>query len=415
MESALTIIFVGALVFLAHLFVALFTKTRVPDVLYLVAIGLVIGPILHIVSPADFGKVGHVFTTIALVVILFEGGMELSIDMLQRTLRTTVSTTLVVYAVTVAICTWLITLLTDFSLPLALFAGAVIAAPAPAVVIPIVRQLQLSPTSHTILMLESPLGEAISIVVSLAILDGMRLDAVHPGRLAGGVLASLLVALILGVVAGVLWSILLHWVRQLRHAILTTPAFLFILYGLTEFLGFSGPVSALAFGVTLGNIGSKDLPVLTKKYRLTPLQHTETEKAFFGEIVFLIKTFFFVYLGLSIQLSDSRTLFLGALLTGALLVTRYVLIHLMVRRSLPVSRESLLIGVMIPKGTAAAVLASIPIQMGLVGGDALQNLIYSVVLASLIATGILLFMIDRFAGFPRGEEGPPGGEENRGA
>jgi NhaP-type Na+/H+ or K+/H+ antiporter len=187
------------------------------------------------------------------------------------------------------------------------------------------------------------------------------------------------------------------------------------LYGLTEFLGFSGPVSALAFGVTLGNIGSKDLPVLTKKYRLTPLQHTEMEKAFFGEIVFLIKTFFFVYLGLSISLSDSRTLLLGALLTGALLVTRYVLIHLMVRRSLPVSRESLMIGVMIPKGTAAAVLASIPIQMGLVGGDALQNLIYSVVLASLIATGILLFMIDRFAGFPGGEDGPPGGGENRGA
>lgn len=401
MESALTIIFVGALVFLAHLFVALFEKTRVPDVLYLVAIGLVIGPIFHIVSPGDFGKVGNVFTTIALVVILFEGGMELSLDMLRKSFRSTVTTTVVVYTLSAAVCTWLVMLLAGLPFPLAIFAGAVIGAPAPAVVIPIVRQLQLSPASQTILTLESPLGEAISIVFALAVLDAVRLEVIHPGHLAGEIVASLIVALILGVVAGFLWSILLHRIRQLRYAIFTTPAFLFILYGLTEFLGFSGPVSALAFGVTLGNIGMKELPVLTRKYRITPLQHNETEKAFFGEIVFLIKTFFFVYLGLSIQLSDSRTLLLGLALTGALLVTRFLSIRLTVRRGLAARKESLVMGVMVPKGTAAAVLASLPAQLGFAEGEAIQNLIYSVILVSLLATGVLVFVIDRFVG-PRG-------------
>jgi cell volume regulation protein A len=139
MESALTIVFVGLLVFLAHLFVALFEKTRVPDVLYLVVIGLVVGPILHIVAPEDFGKVGHVFTVIALVVILFEGGMELSLETLWNSFRTTVITTGVVYTFGTIACTWLVTLLTDLPFALALFAGAVIAAPAPAIVIPIAR------------------------------------------------------------------------------------------------------------------------------------------------------------------------------------------------------------------------------------------------------------------------------------
>lgn len=401
MESALTIVFIGALVFLAHLFVALFERTRVPDVLYLVAIGLLIGPILKIASPADFGKVGHVFTTIALVVILFEGGMELNLEVLRSSFRTTVITTVVVYTLSTAVCTWLVWILTPLPVELSVFVGAVIAAPAPAVVIPIARQLNLTPSGQTILTLESPLGEAISIVFALAVLDAIRSEVLHPGRMAGGIFASLLVALILGIVAGVVWSVLLHRIRQLRYAIFTTPAFLFILYGLTDFLGYSGPVSALAFGVTLGNVGAKDLPVLMRKYRITPLQHNETEKAFFGEIVFLIKTFFFVYLGLSIPMANQPMLLLGLELTGALLLTRFLAVRLTARRTLVSAREKLLVGVLVPKGTAAAVLASLPAQLGFQEGATVQNLVYSVVLASLLVTGILVFLIDILIRTPR--------------
>jgi cell volume regulation protein A len=278
-------------------------------------------------------------------------------------------------------------------------------------VIPIVRQLQLTPASQTLLTLESPLGEAVSIVFALAILDAIRLDVIHPGRLIGGLIASLLIALILGVIGGIVWSILLQRIRQLRYAILTTPAFLFILYGLTEFFGFSGPVSALAFGVTLGNVSMKQLPAIMKKYRITPLQHNETEKAFFGEIVFLIKTFFFVYLGLSIQLTDSWSLVLGLALTGALLVTRFLSVRLTLRKGSAARKELLLMGVMVPKGTAAAVLASLPTQLGFAEGEAIQRLIYSVILASLIATGGLVFIIDRFVR-PRGTPAEPPPEVN---
>jgi cell volume regulation protein A len=404
MESALIIGFIGALVFLAHVFVALFEKTRVPDVLYLVAIGLVLGPLLHIVSPEDFGKVGHVFATIALVVILFEGGLELRIDTLRHAIGTTVWTTFVVYTVSVAVCTGLVHVMTDLPFVMALFAGAVLAAPAPAVVIPIVRQLHLRPASQTIVMLESPLGEAIAIVFALAVLDALQVDAFHAGHLAGNIFASLLVAMIFGVLAGFLWSILLHRVRQLRYAIFTTPAFLLVLYGFTEFLGFSGPVSALAFGITLGNTDSGTLPLLTRRFGLTPVQHNETEKAFFGEIVFLIKTFFFVYLGLSIRLTDPTTFLFGLALTGALLITRFVFVRLTVRHKRYPTKEIILMGVMVPKGTAAAVLAALPLQLGFQQGELVQNLIYSVVVVSLLVTGLLVFAVDKFIRGPEATE-----------
>lgn len=41
---------------------------------------------------------------------------------------------------------------------------------APSVVIPLVRQLKLQDASKTIIMVEAPLGEAISIVLALAVL-----------------------------------------------------------------------------------------------------------------------------------------------------------------------------------------------------------------------------------------------------
>ena len=395
MEFAPVIFFVGFLVFLAHLFVALFERTRVPDVLYLVLIGVIIGPMLHIVSPADFGKIGEVFTTIALVVILFEGGLELSLENLTTSLRGTMVITLVSYVVAFAFTTAAIIWLIDPPLIMALFVGAVLAGPAPAIVIPLVKQLKLAPKTKATLTLEAPLGEALSIIVGLAILESVKYETFQVGFLIGKLLSSFGFALVIGLVGGFLWSVLLHKVRELRHAIFTTPSFILVLFGVAEFLGFSGPLAALTFGVTLGNAGTKEFPWLAQRYNLTPLQHNETEKAFFGEIVFLIKTFFFVYLGLSVKFSDIQTLSLGVILTLVLLVARMVSVRASANKSSTGQKDALIMGVMLPKGTAAAVLASIPLQMGLAGGEQIQNIMYSVVVISIIVTAVLIFLLER--------------------
>jgi len=189
--------------------------------------------------------------------------------------------------------------------------------------------------------------------------------------------------------------VLLHRIRQLRFAIFTTPAFLLVLFGLTEFLGFSGPVSALTFGVTLANAGTKEVPWLARKYNLTPLQHNETERALFGEIVFLIKTFFFVYLGLSTTLLDIWILAIALALTGGLFLARVLAIRLSTWREGTSRKDALLMSVMIPKGTAAAVLAAVPLQMLLEGGAQIQNVIYVVVVVSIVMTASLLFLVEK--------------------
>ncbi len=66
------ILFIGAVLFLGQVFSFLFEKTRLPDVLPLMLLGMLIGPGLHIVTPDMFGSAGQIFTTLALVVVLFK-------------------------------------------------------------------------------------------------------------------------------------------------------------------------------------------------------------------------------------------------------------------------------------------------------------------------------------------------------
>ena len=397
MEIAPTIIFIGLLVFLAHFFTALFERTRIPDVLWLIIIGLIIGPVFRVLTPEDFGKVGPIFTTVALVVILFEGGLEIGVDSLRSSIRSTAVITLLSYFIAFTCLTTGLILVTPLSLAAILFASAVLSGPAPSVILPLVRQLKLTDASRTTLLMEAPLGEALSIVVALAVLESLSLHEVKVGKVIGALLASFVFALLIGVGSGYFWSILLERMRQLRNAILTTPSFVFIVYGFTEFLHFSGPVSALAFGITLGNADLIRIPWLASRVKLQPMQHNETERLFFGEIAFLLKTFFFVYLGLSIRLTDTWAMGVGLITTILLLVARFVAVRLTFVKSWLPANDAATMAVLIPKGTAAAVLASLPLQLGISGGEFIQNIIYSVVVWSIVLTSLLVFLLEHTA------------------
>jgi Kef-type K+ transport system membrane component KefB len=55
----MVILGVGVLLFLASLFIALFRRTRVPDVLLLIGLGLLLGPVTRSVGPQAFGEAGR--------------------------------------------------------------------------------------------------------------------------------------------------------------------------------------------------------------------------------------------------------------------------------------------------------------------------------------------------------------------
>ena len=50
MDQALFILILGTLVFAAHWFAEIFSKKRIPDVLLLMFIGIIIGPLLKLID-----------------------------------------------------------------------------------------------------------------------------------------------------------------------------------------------------------------------------------------------------------------------------------------------------------------------------------------------------------------------------
>src|SRR5689334_6220270 len=58
--------------------------TRVPDIIVLLLIGIVVGPLLHWVQAATFQGAIRILGTFALLLILFEGGLELRLRQAVR-------------------------------------------------------------------------------------------------------------------------------------------------------------------------------------------------------------------------------------------------------------------------------------------------------------------------------------------
>jgi potassium/hydrogen antiporter len=401
---------IGLFIFLAHLFVSVFERTKVPDALLLVAVGILIGPVLGWVSPQDFGKPGAVLSTVALIVILFEGGNGLDLKLIGGALRDTSRIAFGLFVVSVILVAVLARWVGAMDWTSAFISGAILGGTSAAVVVPMIRVLAPGEHASTILVLESALTDVLCIVFTFGLLDAYRMGELQTGRLLGQVLASFLMATLIGVLGAAGWAIFLKRVRSFPNTIFTTFAYLFVIYGVAEYLGFSGPITALSFGVAMTNLPSN---VGVKFKGLSALAFekvSEVERTVFSEAVFLLKTFFFIFLGSSLRFGDRRLLLLGALVTIVLFTARALAVRYWMPRSLS-RRDAALMASMGAKGLAAAVLATIPMEHGLPGGQAVQDVANAVVLWSIVACSGLTALVESrfhevytsfFSAFPAG-------------
>jgi cell volume regulation protein A len=391
---AQAIAFVGILVFLAHLFTGIFSRTRIPDVILLIIIGICVGPVLGLASPPLFGAVGPVFTTVTLIIILFESGIALKLSNLRSALGGAMTLAPLSFFATMAVVAGFTIWLTDLELLPAFILGAIVGSTSETVVIPLVRQLRIREETKTLLSVESSVNDVLSIVITIALIQAYTLGEFEIAAVSGNLIASFLVALVFGIVGALIWSILLNRIHAIKNAMFTTPAFVFVIFGVVEIMGFSGAFAALAFGVTIGNIETIRFPIFKTLTVKEPVGLNETEKIFFSEAAFLLKTFFFVYLGISLELISGWLIIVGLVLTIVAFVLRLPAVKLSIKKSIE-PRDVSIMAVMVPKGLAAVVLATIPLQQGITGGEMIKNITYGVVLFSIVITSFLVLLLEK--------------------
>jgi NhaP-type Na+/H+ or K+/H+ antiporter len=391
---ALIIAVVGGLIFLAHLFLHIFNRTRVPDVLLLIVVGIILGPASNLVPIESFGLVGPILVTVTLVVILFEGGIALKLSALKSALSKAVKLAVTSFFLTMIVVGVTAHLLLSLEWIPSLIIGSIAASTSEAIIIPLINQLKTSEKMHALLSVESSVNDVLSVAVTLALIGAYQLGDINVGMITGDLIASFLVAIVFGFGGAFLWSLMLRRIHTMKNAMFTTVAIVFALFGLVETLGFSGAIAALAFGITIGNIESIKLPKLGKPLAGKPVGLSKTEKAFFTEASFLLKTFFFIYLGISLQFSSTGIILIGVLITFIAFALRIPAVRIAVGRSVS-TKEAALMAVMIPKGLAAAVLASIPAQAGIIGGELIRDVTYMVILISIVATSVMIPLLER--------------------
>ena len=410
-QIGLIIAIIGLLIFAAHLFSSIFSKRRIPDVLFLIIIGLIIGPLTHWVDSEKLTLLGKILSAITLGLILFESGIQLSFNNLKDSFKPSLKLTALNFVVS-AIAVWLVVWLVLKVDPIAsLMMGCILGGTASAVVIPTVRQLKMSQKSATILIVEAAIGNVFSIVLALALLNAINSKHVEFGKIFGDIFSSFILATLTGLLGAVFWALILDKVREIKYSVLTTPAFVFIIYGINEWMGYSGAIAALAFGIGMANIDGIYDGMLNKVFKKRPANLNDTERALFSELVLLLKTFFFVYVGMSIQLYAWQPIVIGLVITLMLYALRIPVVRLAIQKKYQIPpKERMYMSVTDPKGLTAAALATQ--VMNLIPdketGFLIRNIVFSVILFSIIINSILIPMISHKKGISGVDESDDG-------
>ncbi|MBR4391252.1 MAG: cation:proton antiporter [Bacteroidales bacterium] len=397
-KIGLIIAIIGLLIFAAHLFSAIFSRRRIPDVLFLIIIGLAIGPLTHLVDSEKLTLLGSILSAVTLVLILFESGIQMSLanlkDSFKPSLKLT-ATNFIFSAVAVWLLGWLVLKIDPV---ISLMLGCVLGGTASAVVIPTVRQLRMSQKSATILILEAAIGNVFSIVLALALLEAIKSNHVEFGMIFGQIFSSFILATVIGLLGSIFWALILDKVRNIKYSVLTTPAFVFIIYGINEWMGYSGAIAALAFGIGMANIDGIYDSILKKIIKKRPANLNDTERALFSELVLLLKTFFFIYVGMSIQLYVWLPIVIGIGITLLLFTLRIPVVRFAIARkdAIP-DKELMYMSAITPKGLTAAVLATQAVAYipDIETGVFIKNVVFSVILFSIVINSILIPLISR--------------------
>jgi len=394
MDLTLAIISTGGIAFLGYLLAFIFKKTNIPDVLPLVLIGILIGPISGLVNLSFFGQLGPILAVLALILILFEGGMEMNFRELGQSFSRSIILVLATFGTTILVIAPLAKIFFEVPIHTGVLIGLILGSTSSAIILPLMRGLKLSSSTRSILAMETNLSDVLVVILVFGLIGVGSINALSQAGFQ--FLFNLLISLMIGLAATYAWSKIIGRLREVEHNMFMTPAFLLIIYGLAETLSGNGLLTVFIFAIALGNLEKLRGRVSAFLDGVHGFYFSDLEKKFFSASSFILKTFLFVYIGLSLNLEQTPFLIWGALIMAILFLVRILIIELVLGSAVP-SRDLALARGLIPKGVAGIAILAI------LGDPLMQSLSYPVILFSIIYTSIFVF----FAQYRVNDQDPP--------
>lgn len=195
-----------------------------------------------------------------------------------------------------------------------------------------------------------------------------------------------------GLLMAFVWASLKKYATHLTQMKFAGESWALLCYGLAGLIHLNGAMAVLCLGFCLANLNL--LPSwMTKTFSKVPV--TFEDMALLKEITFLLKTFFFLYLGLLISLKELNIVLIGGLIALCIFVTRYLAVKLL----FPAKKGQTLLEVLTltsmgPRGLACAVLATIPLRLGFPGGESIQQILFATIPFSIFLTAAFVFLCE---------------------
>ena len=276
--------------------------------------------------------------------------------------------------------------------------GTILGSNSVAIVVPLTEKLKMSDNCRTALTSESTLGGVFSIVLTIALLDMIKENNYNASILLGHLFYSFFISFLVGSIAGVFWTTILSNIRKLKNSIFLTLAFVMLVYSSTQLMGADGSIGVFVFGIVAGNIETlkkRGIFNLLEVFNLNPASKTfnETEKNFFSEVSFIFLIFFFVYIGISLEIENYFTLLFGLIFALMFIVLRLPLVANTLKSI--TKKDALLASIIMPKGLITAVLCSLAVQANIPQAHFMQELIFTIILFSIVLTTLFSGLIDK--------------------
>ncbi len=376
--------------FFSHFF---FQRTKIPDVLWLLFVGLLIGPVFGLVNQSILMSIAPFFSAVALLIILFDSGLEMDLNTLLRSTANSTIMAVLGFILSLLFVSVPAFLLFGLSLFNSLLLGAIVGGTSSAIVLTVTKRLDgMKPELKTVLSMESVINDPLVIVVSILIIQTQLGIGLGASSLLSSIFGIFSLSIFLGLAFGIFWSHMLARIQAYEYHHMLTLAMLFIAYALSELLNGSGAITALVIGIVLSNFKR-----FTRFFRgVKMIGLTSRTREFNSYISFFVRTFFFVFLGVIISLKRYDLIMYGLVLTAFLLAARYATAYIMSKRMNLGRKDILLTTFLFPKGLAAAVVATIPFaQYRLPGTDIFADMVFTIILASSIISTLGVGYVER--------------------
>ncbi|MEK6876361.1 MAG: cation:proton antiporter [Nanoarchaeota archaeon] len=321
------ILILGIVILVGFLGNFFFNKTRIPESVFLMLIGVLLGPVFNVVSGKFFIDNASFLISLALVVVLLDSGLTLKISKTLKNAPTALIFTILVMISTVAIVSAVTVLFFDWPLINGIFLGIIGSGTTTITITHLVEKLSVGKNTRTLLILESVVND-ITLITAVSILIAFVLSGSGKASIFKVIFNELVISVILGLVFALIWAyVFLKYIHGNKLAYVFTLGIAFIIFDGVEFFGFNGAIAVLIFSLVLGNYS-----VLVSKLKayskiLAPIKaDISIVRGINTEITFIMRTLFFVFLGVIFNTSVIKwgILLFVLIIVVAEVVSRYV-------------------------------------------------------------------------------------------